>query len=197
SDVCSSDLQPEVLALGINRHLEKFHVADAGNLHRILERQEQALAGAFLGVHLKQILALELHAAGSRLVARTTGEHVAEGTLAGAVAPHDGTPFARLALEIQTLEDVLLFHFRLQPFARQHLLRPIICMNRFDSVGNQPTEPSRLTSSSLPASTANSIGSSLNTSRQKPLTIMDTAFSASSPRCWQRNSWSSLTLDVV
>src|SRR5690606_12103698 len=158
---------------GINRHLEKFHVADAGNLHRILERQEQALAGAFLGVHLKQILALELHAAGSRLVARTTGEHVAQGTLAGAVGPHDGMHFARLDLDIQSREDILLSHCRVEPFVRSHILRLIICMNRFASVGNQPTEPSRLTSSSLPASTANSIGSSLSTSRQKPLTIMD------------------------
>jgi hypothetical protein len=54
------------------------------------------------------------------------------------------------------------------------------------SVANSyPTLPSRLTSSSFCASTANSIGSSLNTLRQKPLTIIDTASSVEMPRCLQ------------
>ena len=46
----------------------------------------------------------------------------------------------------------------------------------------QPTLPSKLTSSSFWASTANSMGSSLNTWRQKPLTIMFTASSLLIPR---------------
>src|SRR5882762_10542430 len=49
----------------------------------------------------------------------------------------------------------------------------------------QPTLPSSVMPSSCCASTANSIGSSLNTSRQKPLTIIDTACSALTPRCLQ------------
>src|SRR5262249_37595887 len=48
-----------------------------------------------------------------------------------------------------------------------------------------PTLPSRLTPSSFWASTANSIGSSLNTSLQKPFTIMLTASSVPIPRCWK------------
>src|SRR5262245_51165348 len=48
-----------------------------------------------------------------------------------------------------------------------------------------PTLPSKLTPSSFCASTANSIGSSRNTSLQKPLTIMFTASSADRPRCLQ------------
>ena len=48
-----------------------------------------------------------------------------------------------------------------------------------------PTLPSRLTPSSFWASTANSMGSSLKTSLQKPLTIMLTASSAEIPRCWK------------
>ena len=47
---------------------------------------------------------------------------------------------------------------------------------------NHPTEPSRLTSSSFLASTANSIGSSRNTDLQKPSTIIDTASSSPMPR---------------
>src|SRR5690606_2902094 len=45
-----------------------------------------------------------------------------------------------------------------------------------------PTAPSSEISSRRLASTANSIGSSLNTSRQKPSTIMDTASSSPMPR---------------
>lgn len=45
-----------------------------------------------------------------------------------------------------------------------------------------PTAPSRLTSSSFFASTANSIGSSRKTSRQKPSTIIETASSSPIPR---------------
>ena len=47
---------------------------------------------------------------------------------------------------------------------------------------HHPTEPSRLTSSSVLASTANSIGSSRNTDLQKPSTIIDTASSSPMPR---------------
>src|SRR5439155_212137 len=49
----------------------------------------------------------------------------------------------------------------------------------------QPTLPSRLTPSSFCASTANSIGSSLKTSLQKPLTIMFTASCVAMPRWLQ------------
>ncbi len=48
-----------------------------------------------------------------------------------------------------------------------------------------PTLPSRLTPSSFCASTANSMGSSLKTVLQNPFTIIETAFSAVSPR-WRR-----------
>ncbi len=63
----------------------------------------------------------------------------------------------------------------------------IICVNlrnlRFH--GFHPTAPSSDISSRAFASTANSIGSSLNTSLQKPSTISATASSSASPRDWQ------------
>src|SRR5690606_35490327 len=51
--------------------------------------------------------------------------------------------------------------------------------------GPHPTEPSRLTSSSFLASTANSIGSSRKTCLQKPSTISETASSSEMPRLRQ------------
>src|SRR5665213_3626041 len=50
---------------------------------------------------------------------------------------------------------------------------------------HHPTLPSRLTLRSLWASTANSMGNSLKTSRQKPFTIMETASSSEIPR-WRQ-----------
>ena len=52
-----------------------------------------------------------------------------------------------------------------------------------NSLMAHPTLPSRLTPNSFCASTANSIGSSRNTSLQKPLTLMPTASSVLKPRC--------------
>src|SRR6202011_2985792 len=64
-----------------------------------------------------------------------------------------------------------------------------IAQGQWESV-NQPTLPSSVMPSSCCASTANSMGSSLNTSRQNPLTIIDTACSALTPRCLQKKIWS-------
>ena len=49
-------------------------------------------------------------------------------------------------------------------------------------LGSYPTEPSSFRASSLSASAANSIGNWLKTSRQKPLTIIETASSKPIPR---------------
>ena len=79
-----------VLADGVQRGLEEVGVGDAGDLHRVLEGQEHALAGALLGVHLQQVPAVEEHLALGDLVVLAAGEHLGQGGLAGAVRPHDG-----------------------------------------------------------------------------------------------------------
>src|SRR6266404_3833436 len=72
--------------------------------------------------------------------------------------------------------------FRILPFVEIEAGNGRFDVNRFH---NHPTLPSRLTPSSFCASTANSIGSSRNTSLQKPFTIIETASSAEMPRCLQ------------
>jgi hypothetical protein len=47
------------LALRVHRGAQEGHVADAGDLDRVLERQEQARRGALLGLHLQQVFALQ------------------------------------------------------------------------------------------------------------------------------------------
>ena len=54
----SSSVLAAVLADGVDRRLQEVDVADAGDLDRVLEGQEDALAGPLLGVHVQQVLAL-------------------------------------------------------------------------------------------------------------------------------------------
>ncbi len=105
-----------MLALGINSRLEKFHVADARDLHRILERKEQAFACTLFGFHFQQVVPLEGHAAGCGFVTGPAGKHVAHSALARTVGPHDGVNFARFDLDGQPFKDILLFNFRVQVF---------------------------------------------------------------------------------
>src|SRR3546814_3296458 len=86
SDVCSSDrhqlheLHGIELVLAavaphrVQRLLEESGVGHAGNLDRVLERQEDALAGALLRRHLQEVLALEQH----RAVGGRSEEHTSE-----------------------------------------------------------------------------------------------------------------------
>ena len=87
-----------------------------------------------------------------------------------------------LTLEVDALEDLASLDLGVQVLDLEH---PVFLVSLLRSLPVQPTLPSRLTSSSFCASTANSIGSSRKTSLQKPLTIIDTASSVEMPRCRQ------------
>ena len=56
--MASSSSRPLVLADGVERGLQEVHVADAGDLHRVLKRQEDAFARAVFGRHRQQVLAV-------------------------------------------------------------------------------------------------------------------------------------------
>ena len=83
-----------VLAHGVERGLEEVGVVHAGDLDRVLERHEDAFAGALVGVHLEQVLALEEDVAAGHFVLGMAGERARQRALAGAVGPHDGVHFA-------------------------------------------------------------------------------------------------------
>src|SRR6266849_387823 len=100
-----------------------------------------------------------------------TGEHLRERALARAVRAHDRMHFAFADREIHTFQDLGARNGDPQPFDLEQGLSLL-----------HPTLPSRLIPCNRVASTANSIGSSLNTSLQKPLTIIETASSDDSPR---------------
>ena len=135
---------------------------------QVLEREEDPGRGAVLGRHGEQVLVLEEDLAGD-LVGLVAGEHVREGALARSVRPHERLHLAGLELETEAPEDLVVVDLGVEVRDGEH----------------QPTLPSRLTFKSLWASTANSMGSSLNTSRQKPFTIIETASSSEMPR-WRQ-----------
>ena len=152
----------------VERGAQKVQVADPGDLDRVLEGQEDAGGGAVLGRQGQQVLPLEGHRSGD-VIGVVAGEDVGQGGLTRPVGAHDGVHFAGADLEVDASENLV----------------PADAGVKVSDVQHHPTLPSRLTLSSRFASTANSIGSSLNTSRQKPLTIMATASSSEIPR-WRQ-----------
>ncbi len=152
------------------RRPQEVGVGDAGDLDRVLEGQEHALLGPLFRLQVEQVLALVGHLAAGDRVRRVAGQHLRQRALARPVGPHDGVHFAGIHREADTAKDLPLTSRRGQVPDLEHA---------------HPTLPSSETPSSFWASTANSIGSSLNTSLQKPFTMSEMAFSVLSPRCLQ------------
>src|SRR5207237_6926494 len=102
-----------------------------------------------------------------------------------AVRPHDGVHLPGANREVDAAHAFTTFDRRAQiPNLEQHVfLFPF-------PLARHPTLPSRLMPSNRCASTANSIGSSLKTSLQNPLTIIETASSADNPSCFALKIWS-------
>ena len=103
-----------VLPLRVQRRLEEVGVVHAGDLDRVLERHEHALAGALLGIHVEQVLAVELHRAAGHFVGGMAGQHAGQRALARAVGPHDRVHFARLHRERDALQNLAPLGARLQ-----------------------------------------------------------------------------------
>ncbi len=97
-----------MLALGVERGLEEVGVGHAGNLDRILERHEHALARPLVGIHVEEVVTVVEHLPAGDHVLRVAGQHARERALAGPVRPHDGVDFARLDVEIDAIEDLLV-----------------------------------------------------------------------------------------
>src|SRR5689334_14533884 len=136
-------------------------------------------ARPLLWSHGEEVLALVQHLSGGDRVRRVPGEHLGQRALPRAVRPHDRVHLARVHREIDALEDLPTFHRGMEVSDFENHL------SRFPfPLSPHPTLPSRLMPSSRCASTANSIGSSLKTSLQKPFTIIETASSAERPRCF-------------
>ena len=91
---------------GVERGLQEVDVAHAGDLHRVLERQEDSLAGPLLRRHGQQVGALVQHLAGGDLIAGAPREDMGQSALARAVGPHDGVHLARSHAEVEPAQDL-------------------------------------------------------------------------------------------
>jgi hypothetical protein len=111
------------LALRVQRRAQEGHVADAGDLDRVLEGEEQPVGGTLLRVHLQQVLAVQRGRAVRHLVAGAARQYVGKGRLARAVRPHDRVHAARFDIEVDALEDDFVFFlkFHVQIFDIKHV----------------------------------------------------------------------------
>ena len=75
--MASSSVSAAVLAHGVERRPQEVDVVDAGDLDRVLEREEHALARALLGRQREQVLPSYSAPAAGDLVAAAAGEHAA------------------------------------------------------------------------------------------------------------------------
>src|SRR5690348_8513070 len=169
---------PPMLADGVERRPQEVGVRDPADGDWILKREEHSFSRALLGVHVEQVLPTVRHRAARDGVRRMTGEDRGECALARAVGSHDGVDFAGANGEIQSLQDLF---FRVRRDGRMKSLDLEQNGSRLPAPVFHPTLPSSEMPRRFWASTANSIGSSLNTSLQNPLTMRDTASSAESP----------------
>ena len=105
-----------VLADGVERRLEEVHVADAGDLDRVLEGEEDAFARPILGGHFEQVLAVVGDASAGDLVKFAAGEHLGQRALAAAVGPHDGMDFTGVHGEVDAFQNFTIANFGVQIF---------------------------------------------------------------------------------
>src|ERR1041385_8606101 len=171
-----------MLADRVQGRAEEIGVGDAADRDGVLERDEHAFARAFLRLHREQVPTLEQYGSLDHGVGGVPAEHLGERTLPRAVRAHDGVHFPGAHRQIDAAQDLVAFDRRVEVLYLEHCvsghrtlspgLRPAPGLR--PGLGGYPTLPSRLMPSSRCASTANSMGSSLKTSLQKPFTIMPT-----------------------
>ena len=98
----------EFFALGqprLKRGAEKVGDRHAGNFDRVLKGQEESRAGALVGLHFENALAVEKDIAAGQLIRGMAGHHLGERALAGAVLAHDGVHFALGDFKAHALQD--------------------------------------------------------------------------------------------
>ena len=97
-------------ALLLQSSLQKAAEADAGNLQRILEGQEQTGLRTLVHRQLRDILAGKLNAAVGNSIFRITHERIAQGRFAGAVRSHQDMRFTGLNIKIQLMQNLFVLY---------------------------------------------------------------------------------------
>ena len=108
-------------AHGIKGFLQKDSVGDAGNFHRILKGQENTITCAFLWRQVQEVLSFIEDLPLCNLIAVPAGQYVGQGTLSGAVGPHDRMGFTGIDLQAQPFEDFGSVNRSMKIFDFQHV----------------------------------------------------------------------------
>jgi len=106
--------------VGVLHHAQVLGDRHAGDRHRVLERHEQAHAGALVGVGLGDVLAVEDDLALGHLEVRVTHDDVGERRLARPVRPHEGVDLALADREVDALEDLLVARLGVEVLDLEH-----------------------------------------------------------------------------
>ena len=99
-----------MLTHGVKRGLQEELIADAGDLHRVLERHKDALACTLLGIQFQQVLTFKLNAAAGDFIVLPPGQGCRQRTFTGAVGSHNGMHLAGANLKAQTTQDLFIFN---------------------------------------------------------------------------------------
>ena len=87
------------------RRAQEVRVRDPGDLHRVLEREEDSRLRPLFGLHLQQILLPIQNRAARDLVRGVPRQHLGKSALAGAVRPHHRVHLAVAHRKIDAAED--------------------------------------------------------------------------------------------
>ena len=101
----------DLLALGhagLEGGAQEIGDAHPGDLARVLEGEEDALARPLVGLLLEDGLPVDQDVALGDRVVGVAGDGLGHGRLAGAVGPHDGVDLAGIDREGDTLDDFLV-----------------------------------------------------------------------------------------
>jgi len=99
-----------VAALTAQRGVEEVVEADAGQLDRVLQREEEAVGGALVGRQPEQLLAVDGDRPAGDDVVVAAHQHVRKGRLPRAVRSHERVDLARTDLEVDPAQDLLARH---------------------------------------------------------------------------------------
>ena len=99
--------QTAVFALSVDSGTHEVDHRHTGNLDGILEGEEDALPGAFLGFHFEEVAALVEDLALCDFVLRVACEDGREGGFAGTIGAHDGMDFTGVDGEVDAAQDLL------------------------------------------------------------------------------------------
>jgi hypothetical protein len=80
-----------------------------GDLHRVLEGEEDAFPGALFRGQFEQVFSEVGHGAAGHFVLFAARQHIRQGALAGSVRTHDGVDFTGLHFKVQAFQDLLAF----------------------------------------------------------------------------------------